>query len=193
MPRAAEETLTLAACFYANICALCLDYLARQKIGGTHLNYLYFKQLPVLAPSEYNGVCCGDKPWRDWIAERVVELQYTSHDMASFARDCGYHGPPFIWNEDRRFQLRCELDAAYFHLYGLNRDDTAYILDTFPIVRKKDEKEYGHYRTKDTILQIYDQLQQAIDTGTPYQSPLDPPPCDPRAAHPAAAQEALQS
>jgi hypothetical protein len=25
--------------------------------------------------------------------------------------------PPFRWNEDRRFLLRAELDAAFFHLY----------------------------------------------------------------------------
>lgn len=187
LPAVALATPQLAACLYANICALCFDYLARQKIGGTHLNYLYFKQLPVLPPTAYDGLMTPTgQDWKSWITPRVVELQYTSHDMAPFARDCGYNGPPFIWDEERRFQLRCELDAAYFHLYDLNRDDTAYILDTFPIVRKKDEKAHGHYRTKDTILGIYDQLQKAITTGTPYLSPLDPPPGDRRAAHPVA-------
>ena len=60
--------------------------------------------------------------------------------LEAFAQDCGWSGPPFRWDDHRRFQLRCELDAAFFHLYGLNRDDTAYILDTFPIVKRKDEK-----------------------------------------------------
>ncbi|HIB67756.1 MAG TPA: hypothetical protein EYO33_22320, partial [Phycisphaerales bacterium] len=148
----------LFACFYSTICSLPFDYLARQKIGGTHLNYLYFKQLPVIPPDVFlGGSPVPELTLKDWIASRVVELQYTSHDMAPFARDCGYEGPPFIWDEERRFQLTCELDAAFFHLYGLNRDDTAYILDTFPIVRRKDEKAHGHFRTKDRILELYDQ------------------------------------
>lgn len=149
-------------CLYANLCALVFDYTARQKLGGTTLNYFYLKQFPVLAPPVFDerlALTAGD--WKSWISTRVIELQYTSRDMTPFAYDCGYDGPPFVWSEDRRFQLRCELDAAFFHLYGLNRDDTAYILDTFSIVRKKDEKFYGHYRTKDTILQTYDLLARS--------------------------------
>jgi hypothetical protein len=79
--------------------------------------------------------------------------------------------------------LRCELDAAYFHLYGIERDDVAYILDTFPIVRRKDIAQYGEYRTQRVILEIYDELARAIETREPYQTRLDPPPADPRVAH----------
>ena len=100
----------------------------------------------------------------------------TAWDLEPFARDCGYAGPPFRWDEARRFLLRAELDAAFFHLYGLNRDDTAYILDTFPIVRRKDEAKYnGEYKTKTTILEIYDALAESTRTGQPYQTRLDPP------------------
>ena len=59
-----------------------------------------------------------------------------------------------------------------------------YILDTFPIVKRKDEAKYGEYRTKRVILEIYDEMQQAITTGEPYRTRLDPPPADPRVAHP---------
>ncbi len=79
--------------------------------------------------------------------------------------------------------LRCELDAAFFHLYGISRDDTAYILDTFPVVRKKDETAHGEYRTKRVILEIYDKLAEASRTGVPYQTLLDPHPADFRVAH----------
>ena len=72
--------------------------------------------------------------------------------------------------------LRAELDAAIFHLYGVSREDTDYILDTFPIVRRKDEAQYGEYRTKRLILEIYDAMQRAMDTSVPYQTILDPPP-----------------
>ena len=115
---------------------------------------------------------------------RVLELTYTAWDLEPFARDLGYDGPPFRWDPERRFLLRCELDAAFFHLYGLERDDVDYIMDTFPIVRRKDEQAHGEYRTKRVILEIYDELAEAIATGRPYQTRLDPPPADPRVAHP---------
>jgi len=102
--------------------------------------------------------------------------------LAPFARDVGYDGPPFHWDPERRFLLRCELDAAFFHLYGLSRDDTDYAMDTFPIVRKN-EKPYGEYRTKRVILEIYDAMAEAARTSKRYQTRLDPPPADPRVAH----------
>ena len=79
--------------------------------------------------------------------------------------------------------LRCELDAAYFHLYGIERQDVDYVLETFPIVKERDEKQYGEYRTKHVILEIYDEMKHAIERGVPYQTRLDPPPADPAVAH----------
>jgi hypothetical protein len=36
-------------------------------------------------------------------------------------------------------------------------------MDTFPMVKRKDEAKHGGiYRTKETILQIYDALQESI-------------------------------
>ena len=46
-------------------------------------------------------------------------------------------GPPYVWDAERRFTLRCELDALYFHLYGLDAAACARVLDSFPIVRRK--------------------------------------------------------
>ena len=54
----------------------------------------------------------------------------------------------------------------------------AYILETFPIVKRKDEQAHGEYRTKRVILDIYDAMQQAMETGTPYHTHLDPPPAN---------------
>lgn len=56
-------------------------------------------------------------------------------------------------------------------------------MDTFPVVKKNDEKAHGEYRTKRAILEIFDAMSDAVRTGRPYQPPLDPPPADPRAAH----------
>ena len=87
------------------------------------------------------------------VRDHVLRLTYTAHDMEPFARDLGYGGPPFTWDEEERRHLRARLDALYFHLYGLDRDDAGYILDTFPIVRRHDEAQFdGRYRTKELIL-----------------------------------------
>jgi hypothetical protein len=140
----------------------------------------------------------------EWLLPRVVELTYTAWDLEPFGVDCGYAGPPFVWDEERRFLLRAELDAAFFHLYlGTSdewsrdasdalksklptpRDAVSHILETFPIVKKKDLESFGTFRTKDTILSIYDDLTTAITSPTPYQTKLSPPPADPSSRHPA--------
>lgn len=167
-------------CLYANLNTYCLDYVVRQKLGGTTLNFFYLKQFPVLGKIYYEK-CGWDNPklLSNWILPRILELSYTAWDLEPFAKDCGYHGPPFLWDEERRFLIRCELDAAYFHLYGIECDDVDYIMETFPIVKRKDEAKYGTYRTKEVILDIYDQMKKAMDTGKPYQTMLDPPPGPP--------------
>lgn len=173
-------------CLLANLNGLAFDYCARQKLGGTHLSDYIVKQLPLLPSNAFHSLA----DWSDqatlgsWLLTRVLELTYTAWDLESFARDCGHDGPPFRWDPARRFLLRCELDAAFFHLYGLDRDDAAYVLDTFPVVRKRDEAEHGEYRTARVILEIYDRMADAARTGVPYPTLLDPPPADPRVAHP---------
>jgi hypothetical protein len=175
----------MTSCLYACLCSFVFDYAARQKVGGTHLTYVYLKQLPVLAPSAY----AADAMWSrgttigDWFLPRVVELTYTAWDLESFARDVDFVCTPFRWDAERRFQIRCELDAAFFHLYGLSRDDVDHVMETFPIVRKNDEKIHAEYRTKRVILEIYDALAHAALTGKPYHTPLDPLPAAPGASH----------
>ena len=175
-----------AACLLANLTAFVLDYCSRQKLGGVHLTFGYVNQLPVLPPDTFQSrpPWCPDTPLASWVQPRVLELLYTAWDLAAFARDNGYDGPPFRWNDHRRFLLRCELDAAFFHLYGIARNDVDYIMDTFPIVRKEDERRYNEYRTKRVILEIYDVMATAVATRHSYESLLDPPPADSRVAHP---------
>jgi hypothetical protein len=136
------DTLKIV-CLLSCLSSFGFDFITRQKIGGTHLTYGYLKQLPVLPPAAYDPLC----PWEpeagsiaDWIRPRVLELSYTSRSLEPFARDLGYAGPPFPWDPKRRFDLRCELDAAFFILYGISRNDADYIMDTFPIVKKRDEE-----------------------------------------------------
>ena len=162
-----------------------LDYVVRQKIGGVNLNFYLINQFPILNFNKYSDFA----PWQpgltlaDWLKPRILELTYTAEDLRPFAEDMGYDGPPFVWDEERRFRLRAELDAAFFHLYlPANSDGTwkraeketdseykalyaafptprhavDYIMESFPIVKKKDEAAYGRYRTKEAILREYD-------------------------------------
>ncbi len=176
-----DRAPSIVAALYANLCSFALDYAARQKVGGTHLTYSFLKQLPVLAPATYAAPCPWQPgtSWQGWILPRVLELTYTAWDLAPFARDCGHDGPPFRWDPERRALLRAELDAAFFHLYGVSRDDADYILDTFPIIRRKEEAAFGEYRTKRLILALYDALAAASASGQAYISPLSPPPRTP--------------
>ncbi|MBI3799286.1 MAG: N-6 DNA methylase [Deltaproteobacteria bacterium] len=187
----ASDALFLCGCLNS----YAADYVARQKVGGTHLSPFYLMQLAVASPSNAGLRTPWSEPStaRRWVEERVLELTYTAWDLELFAQDCGWSGPPFCWDEERRFLLRCELDAAFFHLYRITREDVDYIMETFPIVKRKDEKKYGEYRTKRVILEIYDAMAEAIGTGKPYQTLLDPPPADPRMAHPLRQNSAAQS
>ena len=130
------------------------DYTGRQKVGGNHMNYIYLRQLPL--------------PTRELMRQHellmttsVLELIYTAWDMKSFGVALGYDGPPYRWNEERRAWIRAELDGLLFHLYGINREDTNYIMDTFPIVKRKDETAHGEFRTKNRILERYDAITEA--------------------------------
>ena len=189
----------------ANLASYNFDYVARQSMAGTNFSDYIMKQLPVIDLCVYENIpdFTRNKNMCGWIANRAVELSYTAWDLESFAKDCNYDAPPFVWDEERRFKIRAELDAAYFHLYlstekqwkekgskelleyfPTPRAAVNYIMDTFPIVKRKDEAKFGSYRTKEVILEIYDKMAEAIKTGQPYQTILDPPPADPSVAHP---------
>jgi hypothetical protein len=165
---------------YANVCSLMFDYVVRQKAGGTHLNFFIVQQFPVFPPDSLTD----DEI--SLIRAHVLELAYTDWNMKPFAQEMGYEGAPFKWEENRRFLLRCEIDALYFRLYGATRDDVDYVMDTFPITRRREEQQFNEYRTKRIILEVYEAMANAQLAGVPYQSQLNPPPADPRCCHPQA-------
>jgi hypothetical protein len=153
-----------------NLNAIPFDYLARSKVQGQHLNWYIVEQLPVILPDAYKRRF-GAMAARDIVAREVLHLTYTAHDMAPFARDMGYvegHSssggkgpkvrPPFVWDEADRRQRRARLDALYFHLYDISREDAEYILSTFPIVRRQDEAAFGRFLTRDLIIHHMDAL-----------------------------------
>ncbi len=150
------------AALLGNMSALVLDYLARQKVGGTTLAYFVLKQLPLLPPDWYTHADLS------FIVPRVLELTYTAHDMAPWAKALGHDGPPFAFDPDRRGVLRAELDAFYARLYGLTRDELRYILDpadvagadypteTFRVLKASEQRQFGEYRTRRLVLEAWD-------------------------------------
>ncbi|TEH00378.1 Eco57I restriction-modification methylase domain-containing protein [Pseudomonas aeruginosa] len=155
------------ACLLADQCSLVHDFVARQKIGGTHLKYHVKKQIVNLPPDRYTEADLA------FIVPRVLELTYTAHDLAGWAQDLGYDGPPFAFDLDRRAILRAELDAYYAKLYGLTEEELRYILDpadvlgedypseTFRVLKNKELREFGEYRTQKLVLEAFKRDLQA--------------------------------
>ncbi len=175
----------LAAALIAAQSSLVFDFASRQKIDGTHMKVFIWKQLPVPTPATL-------EPHMGFLTPRVLELVYTAYDMAPLACDLGDGGAPFVWDEERRAQIRAELDAFFFRLYRIERDDVDYIMETFQTesggLKNNDIAKYGTYRTKDLILEVYDRMSAADAADVPYETTIMPPPGDgPR--HPASGSQ----
>ncbi|GLY82298.1 Eco57I restriction-modification methylase domain-containing protein [Actinoallomurus iriomotensis] len=170
----------LTASLIATQSSFVYDYVSRQKIGGMHMALMTWKQLPVPSPE----ALAAHVPF---IVPRVLELVYSAHDMAPLARELGDYGAPFQWDESRRAIIRAELDAYFFHLYGIAAEDVDYIMETFRTenggLKHNDIAKYGTYRTKDLILDLYARMKAAgASLDTPlvdrenFTSALVPPP-----------------
>jgi hypothetical protein len=117
-----------------------------------------------------------EKVSRDLIYQRWEENLYATGGREEtstkwlVASDGGFPLSPFKWNEDRRILIRTELDAFYARLYGLTRDELRYILDpqdvygsdfpseTFRVLKEKEIRQYGEYRTRRLVLEAWDRL-----------------------------------
>jgi len=144
----------------ANFCSIACDFAARQKIQSRHLNKYILEQLPVIPPGRFETVCFGSKTAADIVRAGVLELTYTAHDMAPFARDMGYIDeagnvkPPFTWDEGHRLVLRAKLDAVFFNLYGItDRAEIRYVYSTFPKVEREEKASHqGAFRSRELCL-----------------------------------------
>ncbi|WSA80476.1 N-6 DNA methylase [Streptomyces sp. NBC_01799] len=171
--------VALTAAMVAAQSSLVFDFVARQKVGGIHMALMTWKQLPVPHPNDLTRHTL-------FLTPRTLELVYTSWEMEPLAEDLGDTGAPFTWSEDRRTQLRAELDAYFFHLYGVSADDANYILESFQTenggLKNNEIAKYGEYRTKRLVLAEYDRMAKAglslenpLMDGENYTSTLTPP------------------
>ncbi|MEV4867685.1 Eco57I restriction-modification methylase domain-containing protein [Streptomyces syringium] len=170
----------LTAALVAVQSSLVFDFVARQKAGGIHMALMTWKQLPVPHPGVLDR-------HTSFLTPRTLELVYTAWNMESLAQDLGDEGTPFTWNEERRARIRAELDAYFFQLYGVSREDTDYILESFQTenggLKNNEIAKYGEYRTKRLVLAEYDRmaaaglsLENSLADSENYTSALTPPP-----------------
>ncbi|ARM01793.1 hypothetical protein BOC59_18570 [Burkholderia pseudomallei] len=177
----------LLAALQGCLTSLALDFVARQKVGGMNFSFYFMKQLPMLAPSNYDPQALA------FIVPRVLELTYTTNDLRPWAsglsaydpRPVAERGQPFAWNPERRAQLRAELDAYYARLYGLTRDELRYILDpanvmgtdypseTFRVLKEAELRSFGEYRTQRLVLEAWDR-QSSTESQNAFTTPAMP-------------------
>lgn len=147
----ADAYRRFAPLLLTNLNSFAFDYVARQKLHGTSLNWYIVEQLPVLPPETWERNI-GGRPVGDFVRGEVLRLCYTATDLAGFARDLGWPGEPFPWDAEDRLHRRARLDAIVFHLYGLTRPDVEWVMDAFPIIRRHDVSRYGRFRTRELVL-----------------------------------------
>jgi hypothetical protein len=147
-------------CLLANLNSFVYDFVARQKVGGIHLNFFIVEQLPTFPPETYGQRCPWDRrtTLEKWISDRVLKLSCTSDDMRPLAKAAGLSPAVHPWDPDERAQLLAELDAAYFLLYGVKREDAEYILSTFVIAGTSSADLLSPVSIGARVLEQYDAL-----------------------------------
>lgn len=151
------SSVKLALCLLGCLNSLVLDYVARQKIGGMNLNYYITEQLPILTPEVFERTATWTKaiPISEWIAPRVAALLNLTPAVIGLQQELSL--------AIDRTLLRAELDAAYFHLYGVQRDAVEHILSTFPVLENNEVKHCGEYLTRNLVMRAYDKLALVAD------------------------------
>jgi Alw26I/Eco31I/Esp3I family type II restriction m6 adenine DNA methyltransferase len=118
------------------LCYLCgvlnsfvVDYFIRQKVSA-HVNMFYFREIPL--PRVSSGKLF------DEIVKKTAQLVATTSDFDQLKKDTGVaHG---LTDENDRLLARAQLDVAVAKLYGINKEDLAYILEKFPIADPKQKE-----------------------------------------------------
>lgn len=166
-----------------------MDWMARSKLSSPKMSFTLVDSLPFPRPTLKDS-------WVQRVAPLVLRLSCTGPEMTAFWNRMAdlnlcVHVPPHetprhaLIHESERMIARAELDAIVaLEVYALSHDELADVLDTFPVVRRRDEEMFGEFYTKRIILEIYDEMAEAIRNGKPYPTRLNPPPEDPRMAPP---------
>jgi hypothetical protein len=149
-------------CLLSLLNSLVVDYVARQKVGGTSLQLFTMKQLPILDPARIPIHVT------EFLEERAWQLVGVGCAMREVA--ASFDRPIVSFNPEERLQARCEIDAMVAYIYGLDREDLRFILDptdlmgadypseTFRVLKSSEIRRLGEYRTQRLVLEAWDRL-----------------------------------
>lgn len=161
-----------------------MDWLARAKLSSPKLSFTLMDSLPFPRPKLAD-------PWVQQVAPLVLRLVCTAPEMADFWNAMAVHGfcqpiPPdtvsaeALMDEAQRSAARAEIDAVVaFQVFGLSRQTLDALLDTFPLLRRKEDTEYKEFRSKRLVLERYDAMAEAAAKGASYSASIAPPSYDP--------------
>ena len=136
-----------------------MDFLARMKVSLS-MTYTVLDSLPFvrsLGPADMA-----------YVARRVASLTGQGGGVAAFTTDVnaalrerGVEPEPVeeALEAEQRLRIASELEAFFARrCHGLSRDELAHVLESFPIVRRKDQQAHGEFRTQRVILECFDAL-----------------------------------
>lgn len=143
-----------------------MDWLLRQKVG-LHASYIVLDSLPFPRLSL-------EDPSVPALAPLVLRLTCTGPEMIPFWNAMAQQGwvervsedgqPPGTVDSEERLRLRAQIDAIVARdLYGLTAEEVDYILESFPIVKKRDIEKYGEYKTKLLVLAAHEESATHMD------------------------------
>lgn len=179
-----EEPQIILVC---TMSSFIFDYIARMSVGGTNMNFYILKQLPVLSTQ---SLTTNNELFSKFLA-CCLEMLYTSWDLYPWVlNDLELNIPPYRWVTERRHKLEAIINAITAFLYGVDKADLDYILDTFPGYRNDEIQQYGNYRMKEEILECFG-IVSKLAGGQPsgLEHFLSPPPGDPSQLHPFPSRE----
>lgn len=142
-----------------------VDALARKRLSSPHLKPYILDTLPFPRPSL-------EEPWAQKVCDLALKLTCTSPEMTAYWNAMAEKGlcevvpegtvpRSALLDEESRAIARAEIDAVVAReVYGLSSEELSDILETFPVLKKRDEKAFGAYRTKHLILESYDNLSE---------------------------------
>lgn len=123
-------------CFLVGVMnSFVIDYFIRQKVSA-NINMFYFLETPV--PRLSSG-----KEF-EFIVRKVAQLVCTTNEFAELKEEIGIEQG--LANENERNMARAQLDATIAKLYGITKEELAFILEKFPNVPQKQ---------KDLVLEQY--------------------------------------
>jgi hypothetical protein len=121
------------------------DFLMRTKVDSHIVRFkLEESQVPRLTRED---------DWFHYISSRAAKLNCYGEEFDEMRDRIG--GIEAAYNKEERRHLRAEIDAAAFHAYGLNRDDTEFILNDFHRVSNPRIMDDTYF---ELVLEKYDEL-----------------------------------